>query len=85
MPHKNHYTSTRHREWRAKVMKLAGYLCQECRKYGRTTPATHAHHLKPVEDYPELAYVVGNGYAVCDSCHNKIEPRRYRAVHRVPD
>lgn len=75
MPNKKHYATARHKEWRARVLRLAGYMCQECRKYGRNTPATHAHHIKPLDDYPELAYTLSNGYAVCADCHNKIEPR----------
>jgi len=27
--------------------------------------ASHAHHVKPRKDYPELQYVVDNGMALC--------------------
>ncbi|MEL7610610.1 MAG: HNH endonuclease signature motif containing protein [Bacillota bacterium] len=76
------YTGARHREWRKKVLRRAGGLCQECKRYGRRTkdgqpvPATHAHHKKPVEQYPELVYVVENGEALCEACHNKRHPEK---------
>jgi 5-methylcytosine-specific restriction enzyme A len=75
MPNNPHYKSKKHREWRAKVLRNCKYLCEECKKYGRKTEATHAHHKKPVEEYPELAYVVSNGEGLCTACHNKVEPR----------
>ena len=82
MPSDKHYTLTRHREWREKVLRQAGYQCQECKRYGKTTAATHAHHIKPRSDYPELQYVVNNGMALCTSCHNKLEPRGYPPTYR---
>ena len=75
MPHDPYYQTKRHKEWRTKVLKRAGYLCEECKRYGRTTEAVHAHHIKPRKDYPELQYRVENGKALCGMCHNKLEPR----------
>ena len=75
MPGEAHYQTAKHKEWRAKVLRKDKYLCQECRRYGRNTPATHAHHVRSREEHPELAYVVSNGQALCTACHNKVEPR----------
>ena len=75
MPNESHYHSAKHRKWRERVLKKDKYLCQECLRFGVKTPATHAHHKKPVKDFPELAYKVENGVALCTACHNKIEPR----------
>ena len=75
MPGDNHYKNPKHIKWRASVLLHAGYKCVECSKYGRTTEATHAHHIKPRLVYPELQYSVKNGMALCARCHNKIEPR----------
>ena len=58
------YRSQRHRTWREKVLRRAGYLCEECAWYGRKTPATVAHHIKHADAYPELRYVVANGRAL---------------------
>lgn len=75
MPSDPHYWSARHRAWRAAVLRRAKYLCQECARYGKRTAATHAHHVKPRKEYPELQYDVSNGMALCTACHSKLEPR----------
>lgn len=82
LPHDNYYSNARHREWREKVLRRAGYLCEECKRYGRTDKkgspvrATTAHHIKHREDYPELQYDVRNGQALCEACHNKAHPEK---------
>lgn len=76
MPNDNYYSSKKHRAWRAKVLRRDKYLCQECLRYGRKKEATHAHHKKPRDIYPELQYVVSNGRSLCSPCHNKVEPRK---------
>lgn len=79
MPDDGYYRCSRHRKWREKVLRRDGYLCQECAKYGRKTPATHAHHIRSVQDAPQLRYALSNGVALCAACHNRIEPRTSRA------
>lgn len=82
MPHESYYSHERHREWREKVLRRAGYLCEECRRYGRTdknglpVAATTAHHIKHRDEYPELQYDVNNGRALCEACHNKAHPEK---------
>lgn len=77
-----HYWRKRHRRWAHAVLSRAGFLCEECRRYGRTdehgnpVAATIAHHIKPRKEYPELAYDVTNGRALCESCHNKKHPEK---------
>lgn len=76
MPDNRHYQQAKHKRWREKVLRRAKYLCEECKRYGKNVPATHAHHKKPVEEYPELAYDVDNGEALCGPCHNKAHPEK---------
>lgn len=78
-----HYSNeSRHRKWREKVLKREKYLCQECRRYGRVdknglpVAATTAHHIRHRDEYPELAYKVSNGMALCAACHNKMHPEK---------
>ena len=71
-----YYPSAKHKSWREKVLRKDKYLCQECLRYGKKTPATIAHHVKPVEEYPELRYRVDNGRALCMACHNKEHPEK---------
>lgn len=76
MPGDNYYSSARHRAWRQKVLRRAKYLCQECARFGLRTPATVAHHLLPVEEYPDKRYDLTNGAALCNACHNKAHPEK---------
>lgn len=72
----DHYNTARHRAWAAKVLRRAGYLCERCKRYGKRVPAKIAHHKKPIDQYPELAYDVTNSEALCDGCHNKEHPEK---------
>lgn len=75
MPDMNYHTR-RHRQWRDRVLRRAGYLCEECARYGRRTEAVVAHHVKHADEYPELRYDVRNGRALCAACHNKEHPEK---------
>ena len=70
------YHRARHLRWRELVLRRAKYLCEECARYGRTTPATVAHHIKHADEYPELRYDVTNGRALCAACHNREHPEK---------
>jgi 5-methylcytosine-specific restriction endonuclease McrA len=76
------YHRAKHREWRRKVLAKAGGLCEICKRYGRhdkeglPVAATTAHHIKHADKFPELRYVVGNGMALCDGCHNQQHPEK---------
>jgi 5-methylcytosine-specific restriction endonuclease McrA len=70
------YHRARYLAWREKVLRRAGYLCEECARYGRNTPATVAHHVKHADEYPELRYDLNNGRALCAACHNAAHPEK---------
>lgn len=78
MPQDKHYYKAKHKAWRAKVLRNAKYLCQECSRYGLRVPGTIAHHLLPIEEYPERKYDVSNGVALCQKCHNRAHPEKLR-------
>lgn len=83
-----HYNGARHRAWAEKVLRRAGYRCEECRRYGRTDKdglpvrATVAHHIQHLDEHPELAYDLANGRALCEACHNKMHPEKGRKSGR---
>ena len=72
------YTSERWRRLRARALRRDGYMCQECRKYGKAVQATVVHHKKHAEEYPELAYDMANLESLCEACHNKKHPEKSR-------
>ena len=72
------YTSTRWKRTRERALRRDGYMCQECRKYGKAAQATVVHHKKHVDEYPELAYDLGNLESLCTACHDKAHPEKGR-------
>lgn len=72
------YHQRKHKHWRELVLRRAGYLCEECARYGRKTEATVAHHIKHADAYPELRYDVKNGRALCAACHMKAHPEKQK-------
>lgn len=82
MPNDPYYSSAKHKAWAAKVLRRAGYLCEECKRYGRLDKdglpvrATTAHHIKHRDEFPELQYDLSNGRALCERCHNKAHPEK---------
>lgn len=56
-----------------RVHKKYDYVCQVC---GQKGGRLHAHHVKPVVDYPELAFDFENLITVCEDCHAKIHRGR---------
>ena len=70
------YHSARYKRWRALVLRKAGYLCENCLRYGKRVPATVAHHIKHREEFPELELEASNGRALCAKCHNLEHPEK---------
>lgn len=65
------------RALRAKVLS-ARPLCENCMQYGRITPATEVHHVRPIESVTSyasmraLAYDTSNLLCLCHECHASI-------------
>ncbi len=70
------YRSKRWKVKRKAILRRDGYMCVECRKYGRRVDATTVHHIKEIEHYPELALVDSNLVSLCEACHNKKHPEK---------
>jgi 5-methylcytosine-specific restriction enzyme A len=74
---------------REEVKKRDNYECQECKRNGYVTIDTNeysekakrkkiqlvVHHIKELEDHPELALDMDNLETLCVNCHNRIHGR----------
>ena len=74
------YNCTRWKKKREKILRHDGYMCQNCKRYGRRKSATTVHHIKHADKYPELAYTDSNLISLCDACHNKAHPEKARKI-----
>jgi 5-methylcytosine-specific restriction protein A len=70
------YKSKAWRNKREYILKRDGYMCQECRKYGKNTEAKIVHHIIELEDDWTQRLKNNNLVSVCASCHNKQHPEK---------
>ena len=70
------YDSAKWKRKRAAILARDGYMCQRCKRYGRMRPATIVHHIKELDQYPELAFSSDNLESVCLACHNQMHPEK---------
>ena len=60
------------------ILRRDNNECQECKKEGKLTIKDHKkkldiHHIKEIEQYPELTYVYSNLETVCVHHHNILD------------
>ena len=67
------YKDMRWRRLRLTALQRDKYLCTECKRYGRTTPATMVHHINPSDASRFLD--LANLTSLCDACHNGMHNR----------
>ena len=56
------------------------YLCCRCKK----RPANTVHHIKPRDEYPELALDLDNLESLCARCHNQEHPEKGAKYRKSP-
>jgi len=69
------YKDKRWKHKRENVLKRDLYLCRQCKRYGKDTQATMVHHIKPMDNNPELYLDSLNLLSLCNSCHNEMHDR----------
>lgn len=76
--HYNHsfYKSGEWKALRKKALERDLYLCQECKKVGKITPAKIVHHVKPIRVSDADKLKLENLETVCVACHNFLHPER---------
>ena len=72
------YTRQKWKRKRMAVLRRDAYQCQDCRRYGRMRQATEVHHIKHLDEYPELAYADDNLVSLCRACHNARHPEKQK-------
>jgi len=76
------YRSTAWRKVRPLVLQRDGGMCVHCmarfRRGEMIKPrrATLVHHIKTLEEHPELALQMDNLASSCDICHNREHPEK---------
>ena len=71
------YTSKPWERKRAAILRRDDYRCVWCRRYGRNRPAVVVHHIKHVDEYPELAYEDSNLVSLCQGATTRHTRRRH--------
>jgi 5-methylcytosine-specific restriction enzyme A len=69
------YKSKRWKKKREHILIRDEYLCRECQRYGKATPATTVHHVIPIEQNKSLKLNSDNLISLCDKCHNAMHDR----------
>lgn len=93
MEHNAFYDSPEWRRKRRQILAADRHECQECKRRGRYSRAVIVHHVRHLEDHPELAlsdvYTDAHGVerrqliSVCRDCHETVcHPERLR--HTAP-
>ena len=63
------------RKLRLLALQRDHYLCQECLRRGKITAATEVHHIKELNDFPELGLDLSNLESLCWQCHEDTKKR----------
>lgn len=70
------YFSYAWKKKRQKILRFYNFECQVCKDEGRLTLGQHtkmiAHHIKPLEFFPNLKLDDDNLITLCFDCHNKV-------------
>ena len=61
------------KEFRDSVFQRDNGECRTCKRDGKDTPATVAHHIIDSSQVPDGGYTLANGISLCNDCHWKSE------------
>ena len=68
---KRFYNSAAWKKCRELVLKRDNYLCVECLKAKKISPADMVHHIEELKDQPSKALDEDNLVSLCNPCHNQ--------------
>lgn len=61
---------------RLEILERDNHECQRCKDAGGYSKGNVVHHIKHLEDRPDLALDDDNLMTVCEACHNILHPER---------
>lgn len=68
------------RKIRQRALDRDHHLCQLRLSKKCTRFATEVHHIKPIDEFPELALDLDNLTSACWWCHEETKPRGCRSI-----
>ena len=78
------YNTKRWEHVRNARLRKDEYICQECKRYGKTMEATTVHHIIPADkcigEYRKLLYDSRNLISLCNGCHERMHMRQNREL-----
>lgn len=78
------YNTKQWKRIRASVLRRDEYLCQECKRYGKSVEANTLHHILPAEacvrKYERFKYDSSNLISLCRKCHERMHVRNRREL-----
>jgi len=73
------YKTSKWKHKRGTILRRDDYLCRECKRYGKTTPATTVHHIIPLTWclIRMVAYTLAsiNLVSLCGECHGQMHDK----------
>lgn len=74
------YKTKKWQRTREIVLRKNDYLCRESKQYGKHVQAEVIHHIFPLEEYPELAFVHWNLLPTTNAIHNTFHDRENNQI-----
>ncbi|WP_461367237.1 HNH endonuclease [Candidatus Darwinibacter acetoxidans] len=72
------YKSSAWEKKRLEILERDNHECQRCKDAGGYSKGNVVHHIKHLDDRPDLALEDDNLMTVCEACHNALHPERLR-------
>lgn len=69
------YLDKRWKRKREVILMRDEYLCRECKRYGKVTPANTVHHIYTLEEHPQYKLTNDNLLSLCNECHELMHNR----------
>lgn len=74
-------TQAKYRYWRKKIFERDNWTCQKCNAKSQKGKRIYleAHHIKHINQNPNLLYEINNGITLCRKCHKETDNYGWKA------